>query len=312
MLCLRWQNPGHWFDESVRASQRDAFEHLIDLKALKPFVTDNRYALCDYCGLHTAQVFGQGGSLELNCPQCGPVQVRPEQFKAWVVDESWVIRKLRGALDISIQDPSIAITHDIWRLGQYQRRPVFLARRFDSVLHQPSVIARASGAAMPWLITAKSMRKIESEPAPGSCNWLPMQERFTLYGASLSVLEPGVRAGLATDMTQAVHGVFSEDFRWANNHNRDGWSGEPIALSVAQAKVFKALWHFAGKPQEAHTIMSHAGLSSDKPIDVFKVKPKNKGDIRFEAALSTYKQLVQTDRRAGTYAMACAATTLPG
>ena len=53
--------------------------------------------------------------------------------------------------------------------------------------------------------------------------------------------------------------------------------------------------------------MSRARLTSDKPIDVFKVKAKNRGDPKYERPLQAYQHLVQTDRRAGTYCMACAA-----
>jgi hypothetical protein len=56
--------------------------------------------------------------------------------------------------------------------------------------------------------------------------------------------------------------------------------------------------------------MSRAGLSSDKPIDVFKVKTKNKGNPKYEAPLRAYKALVKTNRRAGTYVMPCASVGL--
>ena len=53
--------------------------------------------------------------------------------------------------------------------------------------------------------------------------------------------------------------------------------------------------------------MSRAECSSDKPIDVFKVKAKFQGEAKYEMADLAYKALVQTDRRAGTYVMPCAA-----
>ena len=304
MLCLRWRSRGHWFEESVTHADRPAFDHLVGIKALKPFVADNRYVLCGYCGLHTAQVYRQGGSMELNCPDCGPVRVTPGQFNAWVVNAEWLIRKLRVALAIPAQDATVAITSDVWRLGQYQRRPVFLARSLDAVLHHPSVIARARGTATPWLITPKPMRDVDLDPLPGSATWLPMEERFTLYGGNLGIFDPAATEVPTSDATEAAHGPFSEDFRWV--HLPDS-PGNPIALSEGQAAVFSALWHFASQPQEGHTIMSRAGLTSDKPIDVFKVKAKNRGDPKYERPLQAYHLLVQTDRRAGTYFMPCSA-----
>ena len=305
MLCLRWRSPGHWFEEAVMHTDRPAFDHLVAIKAIKPFVADNRYVLCSHCGLHTAEVYRQAGSMELNCPECGPVQVMPEQFKAWVVDAEWLIRKLRAALAIPAQDATVAITRDVWRLGQYQRRPVFLASSLDAVLHHPSVMVRARGAATPWLIALKPLHDIDADPLPGSATWLPMEERFTLFGGNLGIFDPATPEVAISDATEAAHGPFSQDFRWV--HLADA-PGNPIALSDGQAAVFAALWHFASQAQEAHTIMARAGLTSDKPIDVFKVKSENKGDPKYERPLRAYKLLVQTNRRAGTYAMPCAAT----
>lgn len=101
----------------------------------------------------------------------------------------------------------------------------------------------------------------------------------------------------------SVHGPFSSDFRWVRLQGES----DPIELSPAQSAVFKALWNFGGQPQEAHVIMARAGLNSDKPIDVFKVKKENKGDARYEGAHRAYKGLVKTNQRAGTYAMPCVA-----
>ena len=135
-------------------------------------------------------------------------------------------------------------------------------------------------------------------------SWLPMEERFTLYGGNVSFIEPGAPVGDAVDgAMDPVHGPFSDDFRWVGLQDEH----EPIALTQAQAAVFKALWHFGGQPREAHVIMARAGFNSDKPIDVFKVKTQNKGDARYEGAHRAYKALVKTNQRAGTYAMPCAA-----
>lgn len=71
--------------------------------------------------------------------------------------------------------------------------------------------------------------------------------------------------------------------------------------------MFKALWSFKGEPRTAEQVMRRAGLDSAKPIDVFKVKARDKGKIEAEAALFAYRALVVTQRRAGLYAMPCAA-----
>src|SRR5690606_13655233 len=106
------------------------------------------------------------------------------------------------------------------------------------------------------------------------------------------------------DPAAAVHGPFSADFRWVTLTD---WSHGPIRLTEAQAAVFDALWSFRGEPRTAEQIMRRAGLDSDKPIDVFKVKARDKGKHEAEGPLFAYRELVETRRREGLYWMPCAA-----
>ena len=304
-LCARFSDDSHWFDEAVDTVDRPAFEHLVAIRAVKPFVTDNRFVLCPCCGLQVAELYRSCGAVELNCPDCGPVRIIEGQLRAWAIDADWFVRKLRSGLDTSMRQSALVLASGIWLIGQYQRRPVILARTLDAVVHHLSVLRPARASGMPWVVTPRPRRNTESDPLDGHAQWLPLEERFTLYGGGISFIEPGPQSDASrVETAKPVHGPFSEDFRWV--HLVDLQS-EPIALTLAQAAVFRALWHFAGQPQEAHTIMSRAGCSSDKPIDVFKVKPKFQGDPKYEQPLQAYKALVQTDRRAGTYVMACAA-----
>lgn len=304
IVCQRWQSAHHWFDDATAPAQRSAHEYLVDLKAIKPIAMNQQFALCGHCGLHRAQVYRAGGGLVLHCPECGPVPVASRDMKAWLLDEGWLIRKLRAALNIPVQQEAVPITSGVWRIGDHQRRSVVLARRVDLVLQQPSVLARGRDMATPWLVTPKPLRGVDHAPLSGAARWMPMEERFSLHGGNVTFTEPGAVAHEdAHDSTDAVHGPFSADFRWVRLQG----GGNPTELSVAQAAVFKALWNFGGLPQEAHVVMARAGLGSDKPIDVFKVKKENKGNAQYEGAHRAYKDLVKADRRAGTYVMPCAA-----
>lgn len=279
IVCQRWQSAHHWFDDATAPGERSAHEHLVDLKAIKPFVANQQFALCSHCGLNTAPVYREGGGLRLHCPECGPVPVAPRDMKAWLLDEGWLIRKLRAALNIPVQQEAVPITSGVWRIGLHQRRSVVLARRLDLVLQQPSALTRARGAVTPWLISPKPLSNIDHDPVAGAASWLPMEERFTLYGGNVSFIESGATVhDDAHDSMDSMHGPFSNDFRWVRLQGE----GNPIELSPAQAAVFKVLWNFGGLPQEAHVVMARAGFNSDKPIDVFKVKTKNKGNARYE------------------------------
>lgn len=84
----------------------------------------------------------------------------------------------------------------------------------------------------------------------------------------------------------------------------------PIRFTDGQAKVFESLWSFKGVEVDGERIMQRAGQKSDKPIDLFKIKSKDKGKPEHEARLAAYGALVVTQQRAGLYSMPCAAAVL--
>jgi len=289
-------------ESALSDSERDALALLAEIKAVKPAKFDARFVLCPYCQLHRGPVVQGSADLECLCPDCGSVAIDKPDTRAWLLDTDWLIRKLRGALDIPAQQALVSITSDIWRIGAHQRHSVIVGRNLHQVLWHPGLQSRASARSTnpTWLITPKPLRDVLDEP--GGAVWLPLEERFSLHGGNLHFIEPGTPFQSDDDGAVAVNGPFSADFRIVHV---DDWSHGPIALSDAQAAVFKALWHFDGAPQTAERIMAKAGLDSDKPIDVFKVKTQNKGDPKYEGPLHAYKTLVETDRRSGTYAMSC-------
>ena len=54
----------------------------------------------------------------------------------------------------------------------------------------------------------------------------------------------------------------------------------------------------------------HQVVPQQKPIDLFKIKSKDKGKPEHEARLAAYYALVVTQQRAGLYSMPCAAAVL--
>lgn len=308
LACRLFERDGPTVESALSDVERRGLTTLIDLKAAKPHKLDLRFALCPYCQLLRGSVVQGESGLACQCPDCGSVPLDQHDTRSWLLETDWLIRKLRSAFDVPAQQGHVSVISGIWRIGHHQHRPLILARSLDHVLQNLAFLPRASthGSNPPWLTTPKPLRDVDSDPFGGAVVWLPMEERFTLYGGNLQFLEPGAALMATTDIsTQAVNGPFSEDFRAV--HLTD-WPHGPILLSEAQAGVFKALWHYRGQPQSAEIIMNKAGRGSTKPIDVFKVKKQNKGEAKYENPLHAYKVLVTTNRRAGTYAMRCAAT----
>ncbi len=302
LACSLFGRDGPTIESALSDAERDALALLAEIKAVKPAKFDARFVLCPYCQLHRGSVVQGSAGLLCNCPDCGTVAIDKTDARAWLQDADWLIRKLRMALEIPAQQAAVSITSDIWRIGSRQRHPVIVGRNLDQALLHTGIQSRASthSANPAWLITPKPLKDVLDDPC--GAVWLPLEERFGLYGGNLPFIEPGAAFLSDDDGAAAVNGPFSADFRAVH---LDGRTAAPIMLSEAQAAVFKALWHFKGEPQTAERIMGKAGYKSDKPADLFKVKKK--GDPKYEGPHHAYATLVVTDRRAGTYAMPCAA-----
>ena len=136
--------------------------------------------------------------------------------------------------------------------------------------------------------------------------WLALKERFTFYGGVITFI-PSVPFAVpaVADPGAPVNGPFSADFKWATLPDVQS---KPIRFTQGQAKVFEALWSFKGAEVDGERIMQRAGQKSDKPIDLFKIKSKDKGKPEHEARLAAYGALVVTQQRTGLYAMPCSAT----
>ena len=158
------------------------------------------------------------------------------------------------------------------------------------------------------LVITPRPRTTRGSPFGSGVEWLALEERFTFYGGGITFI-PSVpsAAPVVADPAAPVNGPFSADFKWATLPNVQS---TPIHFTQGQAKVFEALWSFKGAEVDGERIMQRAGQKSDKPIDLFKIKSRDKGKPEYEARLSAYVALVVTQQRAGLYSMPCAAAVL--
>ena len=280
-------------------------------QAVKPTALDQRFVLCPYCHQHRAQVWGGGRrGCSCQCPECGPVAVEADDMAALALDEDWLRRKLRLALSIESRDGIDALGDGVWRLGDSRCSPVLLARDLIRLWREPALLDRVRVAGGPIRVITPKPRETRGAPFGPGVEWLALEDRFAFYGGGISFIgmsgePPGPQA---SDPTTPVKGPFSADFRWVTLP--EGPHG-PIRLTEAQAAVFEALWSFKGEPRTAEQIMRRAGLNSDKPIDVFKVKARDKGKPEAEGPLFAYRALVVVQGRQGLYSMPCAAALSP-
>jgi len=287
-------------------SPRDVDALSVLCKAIKPTTVNQSFVLCPHCQQHRAQVWGDGrGGRMCRCPDCGPVAVEAKDGMALALDEDWLRQKMRLALGVESRDGIGDLGDGVWRLGDARRSPILLARDLTRVLHEPALLDRVRVAGGDIRVITPRPRTTRGSPFGPGVEWLALEDRFTFYGGGIALVgtpAPAKQAPIA-DPTTPANGPFSADFKWVTLPNI---SSTPIRFTDGQAGVLAALWSFKGEATTAERIMQRAGLESAKPIDLFKIKARDKGKPEPEAQHAAYGALVVTQQRAGLYSMPCA------
>ena len=287
-------------------SPREAATLSVLGKAVKPTMMDQSFVLCPHCQQHRAQVLGDGrGGRMCRCPDCGPVAIEAADGAALALDEDWLRQKMRLALGIESRDGIDDLGDGAWRLGDARRSPVLLVRDLTRVLHEPALLDRVRVAGGDVRVITPRPSTTRGSPFGAGVEWLALEERFAFYGGGITfIAAPSPVTPAVVDPATPVNGPFSADFKWATLPDVQA---TPIQFTDGQSKVFGALWSFKGEATTADRIMQRAGLGSDKPSDLFKIKAKDKGKPEPAAQHAAYGALVVTQQRAGLYAMPCAA-----
>ena len=293
-----------WLESSFQREDAPSLQVLQQAGAVIGGDTNLSVALCGFCGLEHGAIFRTEEGLMVRCPDCGPYPLDPASVRTWRLNRDWLIRRLRGALDIAPHAPSTQIDEGIWEIGRHKKRAVILVRSIDLAVRQGlRLFHNAPGRGHAWVITPRPYVPPKQEPLAGIATWWQLEERFAFHGMALRLLggageeNEGAASGGSPAMA-AVHGPFSEDFGWVH---LDGWPAGPIRLSSAQSRLFAALWKHRREAQPAEILMREAGLASERPMDVFKVKASKKGEPTYEGPLEAYERLVARQRRLGLY-----------
>lgn len=310
LICSLFADGIPVFQSSLTPVEREVCASLG--AAIKPTVINRTSLLCPYCQLESGLLLRDAENHTVcHCPDCGIVKVRPEDLAAIALDESWLHRKLRVALNIESRDGVTQLDDGVWRLGDIRREPVILARSVLRVATAPALLdrVRVSGGGI-RVITPRE-RGLRHAPFAHDVTWLPLEERFALYGSGISFIEPPTpdRASepLSVDLCTPIHGPFSANFEWVTLKDR---KDRPIDLTDGQARMFKVLWDCKGKPIHRDRLIARANLPQDsKPVDAFKVRARNKHSEIHHERLRAYRMLVHTTKQ-GEYSLPCAADKL--
>ena len=304
LAALLFVRGGFSMESGLHDGEISALHVLKQVKAVVAGQINTSDALCAFCGLYRGPIFRNDDGLMVQCPDCGPFRLDPASQRSWQLDDEWLIRKLRGALDIAAHSSVSPIAQGVWDIGRFKKRPVVLARRIDLVeRHGLRIFHGPEPRNQSWVITPRPLGRLSQDPLAGIATWWHLEDRFTLHGMALRLHgedpDTVVDANGAV-IPVAVHGPFSHDFSWVY---LDGWPQGPIRLTEAQARLFAVLWDHRNQAQSAEFLMRKAGLSSEKPMDVFKLKASNRDDPKYEGPLYVYEKLVIRQRRHGLYCL---------
>jgi hypothetical protein len=302
LAALLFVRGGFSLESGLHDGEISALHVLKQVKALVAGQVNGSDAMCAFCGLYRGPIFRSDEGLMVQCPDCGPFRLDPASQRSWQLDDEWLIRKLRGALDIAAHSTVSPIAEGVWDIGRYKKRPVVLARRIDLVeRHGLRIFHGPEPRNQSWVITPRPLGRLTQDPLAGAATWWHLEDRFALHGMTLRLLGDDPDAVVDANgavIPVAVHGPFSQDFTWVH---LDGWPQGPIRLTEAQARLFEVLWEHRNQAQSAELLMRQAGLASEKPMDVFKLKASNRGDAKYEGPLHAYERLVIRQRRHGLY-----------
>ena len=302
LAALFFVRGGVSMESGLHDGEIQALHVLKEAKAVVPGQISTRDAMCAFCGLYRGPIFRNDDGIMVQCPDCGPFRLDPASQRSWQLDDEWLIRRLRGALDIAPHSVVSPIVDGVWDIGRYKKRPVVLARRIDLVeRHGLRIFHGPESRSQSWVITPKPLGRQTQDPLAGIATWWHLEDRFALHGMALRLFGDDPDTVVDTNgafIPAAVHGPFSHDFTWVH---LDGWPQGPIRLTKAQARLFAVLWDHRHQAQSAELLMRQAGLASEKPMDVFKLKTSNRGDPQYEGPLHAYEKLVIRQQRHGLY-----------
>ena len=305
LAALLFVRGGFSLESGLHDGEISALHVLKQVKAVIAGQVNASDAMCAFCGLYRGPIFRSDEGLMVQCPDCGPFRLDPASQRNWQLDEEWLIRKLRGALGIASQASITCIVDGVWDIGRYRKRPVVVARRIELVeRHGLQIFHGHEPRTQSWVITPRPLGRMPQDQLAGVATWGHLEDRFALHGMALRLLDDVHEdAGdvLRDAIPVAINGPFSDDFQWVY---LDDWPHGPIRLTEAQARLFAALWKHRNQAQPAEFLMRAAGLSSEKPMDVFKIKAANRGDPLYLGPLQAYEQLVSRQRRLGLYQLA--------
>lgn len=133
LAALLFVRGGLSLESGLHDEEISALHVLKQAKAVVAGQVNASDAMCAFCGLYRGPIFRSDDGLMVQCPDCGPFRLDPASQRSWQLDDDWLIRKLRGALDIAPQAAITRIADGVWDIGRYRKRPVVVARRIDLV-----------------------------------------------------------------------------------------------------------------------------------------------------------------------------------
>jgi hypothetical protein len=303
-ICELFAEPHALPLDALTRPQQVLVEALKRLGAVRLQPINDDHILCPNCRMSKGRLVAPDprwpDALYCQCPRCGLMLSHPEERMRMRLDPQWLARAVCDAHQLPAGGVHELLPDTVWRLGVCSDRMLLLSRHLQWLWEHQILLTRLQArAARPVCVLAPKPASLLVPPGLMGVHWLPLQQSFALREGRLARIDCGLADEPASQPVadDPVHGPFSHDFRTV--HLAPWWSGGPIALTIGQAALFRALWQLRERPRYGGDIMRQAHLRSDRPSDLFKGRRKN--DPQPGAAAFAYRLLVETDQHTGTY-----------
>lgn len=266
---------GRIVEDTLDATERDAFKALQDWKAIKS-ADDVPAVMCPSCGERDVEPKRIDGVLQGLCPECGYVQITNASLKSWEADQAWLLDRLRVAFGIASRQASEdLVPGTLWKVGDHKEgrrsRRILLARRLaDHTTHKAFREALVDTAERDNAVIIGTTSRPAAMVSDLSLPYVHLAEIVHFRSGKLELDEERWAWCLkpAHLRQHDASPVFFENFRVAVI------DGEEYEFTALQAAVLAYLYAAKVGRCFKDSIMEGIDSAQKNPVELFRHKPR--------------------------------------
>lgn len=270
-----------------------------DLLAQKKRFTE---VLCPRCFEMFGKIIAKDDAYACECLDCGHVRLEFDECFAWGINVPFIVKSVQLAMRIQPLSRQLQSMDDVYDLGVYNNRQLFFSRSYKrAILSMHGIASSLVGQHLIGIVPRRP-DLLNVLPTGIDVDWYALNRDFRLGRHGIEFIKSITTPVLANSQPPAF--VPDPKVTFTNNYRLvhiPDWKHGPILLTPGQASIFRVLVEHQPRWINARDLMTLAGLESDKPGDLFKIKSNRQENHKKAGALFAFKQLVEIKSREGLY-----------